>query len=65
VWGRGDSIITLLESFQASPARPSGKSSIKIEIYTHKAVRMLTVLAEMRAAQFVFPANAKSHNLEN
>jgi hypothetical protein len=39
-WGKG---ITLFEISQASPARPSGTSNMKIKIYEEEDVGMVTV----------------------
>lgn len=43
IWGEEEH--NLLESFHASPARPSGESSIKLRKFMKKDGRVVTILA--------------------
>jgi hypothetical protein len=43
IWGKEEH--HLLESFQASPARPSGKRSVKIRKLMKKDSRVVTIIA--------------------
>jgi hypothetical protein len=64
--GGGDSKrITLLEGFHTSPACPSGRRSMKKNIYgEEKTFRMVTIEASYKRAEFKLLSNAEAHKSE-